>query len=764
MRLTRGETYPPIPGQLADLPNSQTGECNSMSQVKQYRVTLGGEEVLIETGKLAFQAGGAVTVRLGDSMVLVTATASKEPREGIDFFPLTVDFEERRASAGKIPGGFFKREGRPSTESILLARNVDRPIRPLFPDGYHNDVQIVITPLSTDGEHQLDVLSAIGASAALTISEVPFQGPTAAVRVGYIDGDYVVNPTLSQMDGSTLDLLVAGTADSVLMIEAGAGEFDEDKILEATRRGHEAMQDLIAIQRRMGEEIGKDKFYGGSNAIDEQLLARVRAIAGAPLTDLVAQGLSREERRAREATLEADAMEALGEDVDHTAAAAAFEKVLQDAMRQRILDAGVRIDGRDTRTIRELEAEAGLLPRTHGSGLFRRGETQVLTTVTLGTAADEQTIEHISGEESSERYMHHYNFPPYSTGETRPLRGPRRREIGHGALAQRALEPVLPGEETFPYTIRAVSEVLSSNGSTSMASVCASTLALLDAGVPLTAAVAGIAMGVITEGDRWSVLTDIQGLEDHLGDMDFKVAGTERGITAIQLDVKIPGLRWEIINETLAQAREARLRILEVIRGAIAGPREDLSPYAPRIQSLKIPVEKIGALIGPGGKMIRSIIEETGVSIDVEDDGTVLVASNNGEASRRAIERITELTAVPEIGRIYTGKVVRTTDFGAFVEFLPGQDGLVHISQLADYRVPQVEDVVQVGDEIMVMVIGIDSEGKVKLSRQAVLEGWTAEEARERDQRPSRPRSSGGPRRQDGGRPRRPGGDGRSQR
>ncbi len=706
--------------------------------VKQYRTTFGDSEVVIETGKLAQQAGGAVTVRLGDSMVLVTATASKEPREGIDFFPLTVDYEERRYAAGKIPGGFFKREGRPSTEAILLCRMIDRPLRPLFPKGYRNDVQVIVTALSADQEHQIDMISAIGASAALTISDIPFMGPIGAVRVGYIDGEYVINPTVSQMENSTLDLTVAGTAESVLMIEAGASEVPEDMMLEGIRRGHEAMQDVIALQRQMAEEMGKEKNPGVRHVLDEQLVARVRELASEPLGALVAEGASRGDRREAEEAIRNQVLEQLGPDVDAKQVGEAFEDLFKDLMRRRILETGIRVDGRDLRTIRPLSGEVGLLPRTHGSGLFTRGETQVLSIATLGTSSDEQMIESLSGD-TSKSYMHHYNFPPYSTGEAYPLRGPRRREIGHGALAEKALIPVLPREGEFPYTIRVVSEVLSSNGSTSMASTCACTLALLDAGVPLKASVAGIAMGVITEGDRWAVLTDIQGLEDHLGDMDFKVTGTTKGVTAIQLDIKITGLRDEIIEETLRRAREARLQILDVMNASISEPREELSAYAPRIQTIQIPVAKIGALIGPGGKTIRGIVEETGVKIDVEDDGTVYIASVDGDGAAQALKRITELTATPEIGRIYTGKVVRTTDFGAFVEILPGQDGLVHISQLADYRVGTVEDVCKVGDEIMVMVIDIDSQGKIKLSRQAVLEGWTAEEARQRDRKPSGP-------------------------
>jgi polyribonucleotide nucleotidyltransferase len=725
--------------------------------VHQYKTSVGDKQITIETGKLAQQAGGAVTVRVGETIVLVTATASKAPREGIDFFPLTVDFEERFSAAGKIPGGFFKREGRPSTDAILLCRLVDRPLRPLFPDGYRNDVQIIITSLSADQKHPLDIVSLIGASVALSISDIPFNGPVGAAQVGYIDGEFVINPTLDELERSELDLIVAGTKDSVIMLESGAHELPEDKMIEAIRLGHEAMQEFITLQEQMQAEIGKEKKPGERYIMDADLIARVDGMARQQLESLNEQGLSREDRRAQEEQIRDSMLEALDPEIDQAEAREAFDSVFKQVMRRHILDTGTRIDGRDLRTVRELSAEVGLLPRTHGSALFSRGETQVLSTVTLGGGSDEQTVEGVTGDRSK-AYMHHYNFPPYSTGETYPLRGPRRREIGHGALAERAIMPLLPGDDEFPYTIRVVSEVLSSNGSTSMASTCASSLALMDAGVPLKAQVGGIAMGVITEGDRYAVLTDIQGLEDHLGDMDFKIAGTEKGVTAIQLDSKIAGLRWEIIEQTLEQAREARLKILSVMNAGLAQPRSDLSVYAPRIQTVHIPVEKIGALIGPGGKNIRSIIEDTGVSIDVEDDGTVLVASTDGESARRAIQRITDVTAEPEIGRVYTGKVVRTTDFGAFVEFLPNQDGLVHISQLADYRVEKVEDVANVGDEIMVMVIDVDNQGRVKLSRQAVLEGWTAEEARARDRRPSRPNGGGGDRSRggrDGGRGRR---------
>ncbi len=704
--------------------------------IKQYTVKLGNEEIIVETGRFAAQAGGAVTVRLGDSMVLVTATASDKPRENVDFFPLTVDYEERRYAAGKIPGGFFKREGRPSTDSILLCRSIDRPIRPLFPEGYRNDVQVIVTSLSADSEHPMDIIAFIGASAALTISDIPFLGPAAAVRMGYVNGEYVVNPTLSQLAQSDLDLSVAGTEESVIMIEAGANQFPEDKLLEAIKIGHAAVQDVIAMQKRMREEIGKEKRMGETHLLPANVLAKVEAYVKEPLTALVESELPRSERHTQERALRQQMLDALAPDWDDGLLNEAFEKIFQNAMRKHVLDTGIRVDGRRPETIRPLSCEAGLLPRTHGSAVFNRGDTQVLNVVTLGSGDDEQKIEGLNAD-TQKRYMHHYFFPPFSTGEVYPLRGPRRREIGHGALAERAIEPVLPSEEEFPYTIRSVSEALSSNGSTSMASTCASCLALLDAGVPLKTSVAGIAMGVITEGDRWCVLTDIQGLEDHLGDMDFKVTGTAKGVTAIQLDIKIQGLKYEIIEETLSRARTARLQILEVMNACLPEPRPELSPYAPRITSIKIPVEKIGALIGPGGKNIRGIIEETGVTIDVEDDGTVLIASADGEASAKALARVNALTATPEIGRIYTGKVVRITDFGAFIEFMPGIDGLVHISQLADYRVNRVEDVVQLGDEVMVMVVDIDGQGRVRLSRQAVLEGWTPEEARSRDQRPS---------------------------
>ncbi|MFP3896429.1 MAG: polyribonucleotide nucleotidyltransferase [Anaerolineales bacterium] len=706
-----------------------------MSKVHSYKARLGDGDITVETGKLAQQANGAVTIRQGDTMVLVTATAD-EPREGVDFFPLRVDLEERDYAVGEIPGGFFKREGRPSSQSIVLCRTIDRPLRALFPDEFRNDLQIIVTPLSLDEEHPFDILSLIGASAALTISDIPFPGPVGAVRIGCVERELVVNPTEEQMEVSSLDLLVAGTADSVLMIEAGGDEVSEELMAEAIALAQREMQDVIAMQERMGEEIGQEKFEGVYDRPDPEILEKVENLVREPLADLVARGLSRKERGEEQDAILDRALERLGEDVDEDAVEEIFDKILKGVMREHLLETGKRIDGRDADTIRPLSAEAGLLPRAHGSALFSRGQTQVLSAVTLGSASDEQMLDGIPGElsgQESKRYMHHYNFPPYSTGETWPLRGPGRREIGHGTLAERAIEPLLPDSEEFPYTIRTVSEVLSSNGSTSMASACASSLALFDAGVPMKDAVTGIAMGLVSDGDRYTVLTDIQGLEDFYGDMDFKVTGTKKGITAIQVDIKISGLPQKIIREALEGARKARLQILEVMNACLPRPREELAPHAPRIETVQISEAKIGKLIGPGGKTIRSIIDETGVAIDVDDDGTVHISSSDGEATEKALARIEELTAEAEMGRIYNGRVVRVEPYGAFVEFLPGQDGLVHISQLADYHVPSVEDVVKVGDEVMVMVIDIARDGKVKLSRQAVLEGWTVQEARRRD-------------------------------
>jgi len=719
-----------------------------MNKVSSFQATLGNSTVIVETGKLAGQAGGAVTVRCGDTVILATATSSQAPREGTDFVPLTVDYEERLYAAGKIPGGFFKREGRPTEAATLLCRLVDRPVRPQLPKGLRNDVQVIITALCADQEHYLDILSIIGASAALTISDIPFSGPLGAIRIGYVDGKLLFNPTATEMQSSLLDLRIAGTKEAIGMVEAGANEVTEEVMLQALQEGHKAIQEVIRMQEEMRQAVGKPKKDYPLFHVSEELTRLVKEQYAGRMASAMEQAKTKEERNAALDALRAELTQSQAETHSAAEIAAAFSDCLKSVVRSAVLDKGFRPDGRGLKAVRPLSAEVGLLPRTHGSGLFARGETQVLTIATLGTVSDAQTIEGLSAKDKK-RYMHHYNFPPYCTGEASRLKSPGRREIGHGALAERALLPMLPPEDQFPYTIRLVSEVLSSNGSSSMASVCGSTLALMDAGVPIKAPVAGIAMGLIKEGERYAVLTDILGMEDALGDMDFKVAGTSKGITALQMDLKTKGITYEILNQALAQAREARLFVLDTLLSAIKEPRATLSPYAPRITLIKIDPEKIGAVIGPGGKMIRSIIEQTGAKIDVEDDGTVYIASADGASSDKAVSIIRALTEVPQIGKIYTGKVVRITDFGAFVEILPGQDGLVHISQLADFRVGKVEDVVKIGDEIMVMIIDIDHEGKIRLSRQAVLAGLTAEEARERDQRNrSAGRGSGsGPRR-----------------
>ncbi len=728
-------------------------------EVRRFSAMVGPKEVIIETGKLAEQAGGAVTVRMGDTMVLATATMSAQPREGVDFFPLSVDYEERMYAAGRIPGSFFRREGRPSEAAVLIARVTDRPLRPLFPQDLLNEVQIIVTALSHDQENHADMLCIIGASAALTISEIPFAGPVGACRVGLIDGQLVVNPTISEMENSLLDLRVAGTADSINMVEAGANEVDEETVLRALEVGHQAIQDIIAVQRQMAEQVGKPKVAYEPAPVNEALREEVFAKVMPEIKRIVAEVTDRLERNKavdelRERLLaEYEAAAPEGEQPDYVAIRGFLNEALKKEVRRRIVEDGIRPDGRDYVTIRPLSAEVGVIPRVHGSGLFSRGQTQVLSIATLGTPRDAQELDNLNPEDSK-RYLHHYNFPPFSTGETWFLRGPRRREIGHGALAETALRPMIPPEDEFPYTIRVVSEVLSSNGSTSMASVCGSTLALMDAGVPIIRPVGGIAMGLIAENDRHVVLTDIQGMEDHLGDMDFKVAGTVEGITALQMDIKVKGIPAAVMRQALQQAREARMKILEVMRAAIAEPRPQLSEYAPRMTILHIDPEKIGALIGPGGKVVRGIQDKTGVKIDIENDGTVFIAAVDGPSADQAIEMIQGLTEEPEVGRIYTGTVTRIEPYGAFVEFLPGHDGMVHISQIADYRVQRIEDEVKIGDEIMVMVTDVDPSGKVRLSRQAVLEGWTAEEAKSRD----RGIRSGGGRRGGGGRDRRGGG------
>ncbi|MCS7252300.1 MAG: polyribonucleotide nucleotidyltransferase [Thermoflexus sp.] len=699
-----------------------------------FKTVVGDQEIIIETGYFAWQAKGAVIARVGDTMILATATMAKEPREGINFFPLSVDFEERLYAAGRIPGSFQRREGKPSENAILTARLVDRPLRPLFPKDLRNEVQIILTSLSADPEYHLDIPSIIAASAALTLSDIPWFGPIGAVRVGYIDGQFVINPTVSQMERSQLDLRLAGTADAVIMVEAGANEIPEDLMVEAIRLGHEALQPLIALQEEMRAAIGKPKASYRPFTISEEVRQAVRARLNHQIAEILDAYFDKDRRNEALDELEEAVLQTLS-DYEQAQVKEGFHEALREEVRRRILEEGRRPDGRGPKDIRPIWCEVDVSPRAHGSAIFTRGETQVLSVATLATLSEQQELDTLAPEETK-RYIHHYNFPPFSTGEVRVLRGTSRREIGHGALAERALVPVIPPEDEFPYTIRVVSEVLSSNGSTSMASVCGSTLALMDAGVPIRKPVSGVAMGLVTSDEAWRkyvILTDIQGMEDHLGDMDFKVAGTADGITALQMDVKIKGLPYHVLAEALQQAQEARLFILEKMLEALPAPRPELKPHAPRIFTVHIPTEKIGALIGPGGKTIRKIQEETHTQIDIEEDGTIRITATSladAESARLKIEAYGE---EPQVGKIYLGKVVRITDFGAFVEILPGEVGMVHISQIADQKVNRIEDVVRVGDQILVMVTHIDEDGKIRLSRQAVLEGLSVEEAQQRD-------------------------------
>jgi len=709
------------------------------SEIREYRCRVGEKEIIIETGRLAQQAGGAVTVRMGDTMLFCSTTMGS-PRQGLDFFPLSVDYEEKMYAGGRVPGGFFRREGRPSENAILISRVIDRTLRPLFPKNMRNDVQVILISLSHDQEHHVDMLGIIAASTALMISDIPWQGPVAGARVGLVDGQLVVNPTYSEMAHSKLDLRVSGTGEAINMVECNADEVDEATMLEALFLAHDSVQDIIALQGQIRADIGKEKLEPVVDDIDAGLQAAVQEQVAAPIRAVLAAHSDRNAQREpmqeiRESLLEGyrqrnEAAPDTAVDMKHVARA--YDQVRKEAVRSRIVHEGLRPDGRDYTSIRALRADVGLVPRVHGSGIFQRGETQVLTIATLGTPRDSQFLDGLSPQDDK-RYMHHYNFPPYSTGETYPMRGPRRREIGHGALAEKALQSMIPSEEEFPYVLRLVSEVMSSNGSTSMASVCGSTLALMDAGVPIKNPVGGIAMGLIKEGDKVAVLTDIQGLEDHLGDMDFKVAGTVAGITALQMDIKIAGVTRDIMRQALAQAKTARLEILAVMQAAMPQPRASLSDFAPRMESFKIAVDKIGTVIGPGGKNVRALQDEHKVKVDIQEDGLVYVAGESGAEVTKAIEKIRAMVEEPEIGSIYTGKVTRTENYGAFVEFLPGTEGMVHVSQLADYHVKSVEDEVSVGDEIMIMVINVDATGRVRLSRQAVLEGWDAEEAMRRD-------------------------------
>ncbi len=715
-------------------------------EVKRYDVVVGGKTLVFETGRLAGQAGGAVTVGSGDALIMGVATMGAEPREGIDFLPLTVDYEERMYAGGSIPGSFFRREGRPSEAAILVNRLTDRPLRPLFPKDLRNSVQVIMYSFSADDVTPLDVLAINSASAAVSISDIPWEGPVGAVRIGMIDGEFVTNPTYSEMEVSDLDLRLAGTRDAVLMVECGANELSEAQIIEAVEFGHQAMQPIIDTIEKMAQENGKPKREYPSFVLDEQFKQDVLARVEAPLNELYDRQLPKAEAKLAMLEFKAEMIaEFAGEDEARLAEAKeAFDAAHKAVVRARILDRDIRPDGRDFTSVRPIWCDVGTSPRAHGAGLFTRGETQVITLATLGTPRDAQMMDNLTPVDTK-RYIHHYNFPPFSTGEARFLRGASRREVGHGALAERALLPMIPDEKEFPYTLRLVSEVLASNGSSSMASVCGSTLALMDTGVPIKAPVSGVAMGLVKEGDRYAILTDIQGMEDHLGDMDFKVAGTENGITALQMDIKIKGLTAELMAEALQQAKSARAHILQQMLDTIPEPRPELKPHVPRIVTVSIPEDKIGAVIGPGGKIIRGIQDETGVQIDIEEDGTVFIASADGEGARLAREQIERLTETPEVGRIYTGKVTGVQDFGCFVEITPGTDGMVHISQLDTQRVQKVEDVVQKGDEITVMVTEINPRsGKIRLSRRAVLEGWTVEEALASD------RPGGGKRRSSG--------------
>ncbi len=726
-------------------------------------VEIGGRVLTIETGRLAQLAGGAVTVRFGDTMVLSTATGEKSPREGLDFFPLTVEFEEKMYAAGKIPGGFIKREGRPTETAILSARLTDRPIRPLFPKSYRNEVQVVSTVVSADQENLPDVLSIIGASAALTLSDIPWSGPVAAVRIGDIDGELVVNPTSHQLIDSKLDMVLAGTADAVMMVEGEAREISEERMLAAVELAHAEIRRIVKIQLELRDLVGKPKREFVAPAENVELKSRITEFLGERLGAAVFHA-DKEQRLGETASLKDEVLkhftagEGSGEAPSAKEVSGIFDALVKAAVRGSILDRGERPDGRKTDEIRDIWMQVGYLPRTHGSAIFTRGQTQVLSVATMGATSENQMLDGL-GIEESKRYIHHYNFPPYSVGEVRFMRGPSRRDIGHGALAERALAAVLPDEDVFPYTMRVVSEVVSSNGSTSMASVCGSTLALMDAGVPITKPVAGIAMGLITDGgsDRFTILTDIQGLEDALGDMDFKVAGTKDGVTAIQMDIKVQGITTEIMRQALEQAKAGRMFILDKMHECIQTPRAEMSAYAPRIYRLQIQQKQIGEVIGPGGKVIRGIQDATGAKLDIEDDGSVFISAVNEESARRAVEMVERITRVPEVGDIFFGRVKTIIQSGAFVEILPGKDGFVHISELEPHRVNAVEDVVSVGQEVNVVVTAIRPDGKINLSRKALLtgempapgEGPGGGESRGGESRGGDRRSGGG-----GGRPR----------
>lgn len=692
--------------------------------VREFIYDLSGRELKVTIGKVAEQANGSCLVQCGETVVLVNACASKEPREGVDFFPLSCDFEEKLYSVGKIPGGFIKREGRPSEKSILTSRLIDRPLRPLFPEGYRNDVQVIATALSVEQDNQPDILAMIGSSIALTISDIPFNGPTGSVNVGYVDGEYIINPTIAQREKSRLNITVSGTKDAIMMVEAGADILSEEEVLNAILFAHEEIKSICNFIETIREEIGKEKSEVIIKQRDEDLFNAIIEFG----KEQIISALRTPNKMEREENLDnitKEIFEKFLPDYEDKKGEinSAIESVIVDEVRRLIIEDGIRPDDRELDEVRKISCERGLLPRTHGSGLFTRGQTQVLTLTTLGAPGEVQVLDGVI-DEDDKRYMHQYNFPPFSVGDVRPLRSPGRREIGHGALAERALIPVLPSEDEFPYTMRLVSEVLSSNGSSSQASICGSTLSLLDAGVPIKDSVAGIAMGLIKDEktNKIAILTDIQGLEDHFGDMDFKVAGTKDGITALQMDIKIDGISREILATALEKAKRARLHILSIMNECIATPSEEMSKYAPKIFTMQILPEKIREVIGPGGKVINKIIDETGVKIDTFDDGRIAITADSRENGERAKEMINEIVKEIEVGEIYSGVITTITNFGAFVELIKGKEGLLHISNMTHERLNKVEDLFKVGDVVEVKVIEIDNQGKIKLSRKALLE------------------------------------------
>nr|WP_300004552.1 polyribonucleotide nucleotidyltransferase [Tissierella sp.] len=689
---------------------------------KIFNYKLSGKDLKITTGKIAEQAGGSCLLQYGDTVILASATASKNPRPGIDFFPLSVDYEEKMYAVGKIPGGFIKREARPSEKAVLTSRLIDRPLRPLFPEGFRNDVQVITTVLSVDQEDSPEIIAMIGSSIALSISDIPFDGPTAAVLVGVVNGEYIINPNIEQREASDLHLIVSGTEEAIMMVEAGSNEVSEKTVLDGIIFAHEEISKICKFIKEITLEVGKEKRSFEVSKPEEELEEKIISYGKEKLT----KAISTIEKQARQENIDnitEEILEVFLEEYpeDKKSILEVVDNIVKNEVRRLILEEHIRPDSRGLNEIRKITSEVGLIPRTHGSGLFTRGQTQVLTIATLGTSSDAQMIDGL-GDDQSKRYIHHYNFPPYSVGDTRPMRGPGRREIGHGALAEKALIPVLPSNDEFPYTIRVVSEVLSSNGSSSQASVCGSTLSLLDAGVPIKASVAGIAMGLIKTDDKVAILTDIQGMEDHLGDMDFKVAGTKEGITAIQMDIKISGINREILEQALEDAKVARLFILGKMEEVISSPREELSAYAPKIFTMQINPDKIRDVIGAGGKVINKIIDETGVKIDITDDGKISIAAENAESGNEAIRIIENIIKEVEPGELYLGKVTKILNFGAFLDILNGKEGLLHISQIAKERINKVEDVLKVGDELLVKVMEIDKQGRINLSRKVLLE------------------------------------------